>query len=77
MLKSDKQILMHNVDQTTRLKNVIRAQLEQRKDLIKIIESKITKLEDEQVKIDKEMANNENELQEIYDRFRLSAPPSS
>ncbi|KAL6732327.1 hypothetical protein Aduo_003098 [Ancylostoma duodenale] len=77
MLKSDKEILLHNVEQTTRLKNVIRAQLEQRKGLIRIIESKISKLEEEQMRIDKEMDKYERELQEIYDRFRLSAAPSS
>ncbi|KAK5969320.1 Major sperm protein [Trichostrongylus colubriformis] len=74
MLKTDNGLLLQNIEQTTRLKNIIKAQIKKRRDLTGDKLMKVVSLEKEQEDLSMEISGMEGEIQMIYGRFRVDLP---
>ncbi|KJH45081.1 hypothetical protein DICVIV_08866 [Dictyocaulus viviparus] len=72
VLKSDNELLQHNIEQTLRLKNIIMSQINQRNDIISKHVTQTSKLEQEENQLMVEINNMEHEIQQIYERFHLN-----
>ncbi|CAJ0595826.1 unnamed protein product [Cylicocyclus nassatus] len=74
MLKGDEEILKNNVDQTMKIKSIIKAQLEQRKKTSADLTTRLADIERECDALNRKIGEDQAELQKIYDNFRLPAP---
>uniref|UniRef100_A0A7I4XUV4 Major sperm protein n=1 Tax=Haemonchus contortus TaxID=6289 RepID=A0A7I4XUV4_HAECO len=77
MLKADNGRLLYNIEQTTRLRDIIKEQIKHRRDVTGNKLMKIVSLEKEQETLKVEIAKTEYEIQLICERFRIGRSPQA
>ncbi|XGW23293.1 hypothetical protein V3C99_005491 [Haemonchus contortus] len=77
MLKADNGRLLYNIEQTTRLRDIIKEQIKHRRDVTGNKLMKIVSLEKEQETLKVEIAKTEYEIQLICERFRIGRSPQT